>query len=202
MSTRDMPAWIMEMALAANHCSLDYDSSVVPDYVWTAFEASLSVEGPSSLVLRYLSECEPIEAHQFFHCIGHYDEHPEAWEVVLNRADCDQATAMMYVAYFWNCVEEPENDRWMEDSTQKLMNLIRNRAWNDPFRTFDLGLPEGCLLELEDMRAVLVANQDHPFSLPASFLPKSKSEAFYYKLRDKIVPRSWSAKTKASGQTN
>lgn len=203
MSRRKLPSWIWQLALAANHCSLDYDESFVPEHVWNAWKDSLADGSQASeIVLKFLSECDPVQAHHFLHCTGHYDEHPREWQTVLERADCDQATAMMYVAYFWGYLEEPEDGRWMEESTKELLSSIRNRAWSNGFKTFEFGLPEQCLLELDEMRRVLVANKDHHFSLPGSFLPKTKTEALYYKLRDRILPRSWTANSTAPGHLN
>jgi len=192
-----VPEWIWNLAYAAGHCSLDYDASFVPEHIWQDWREHISVANSTSKsVLEFLTECEPIQAHHFLHCAGNYHEHFPEWKTVLERPDCDQATALMYFSWFYQNFEEPEEpNNWVNENELQLMSLIRDRAWKGAFKKFALDIPEHCLLALEDMREIFVHNKNHPFSLPASFLPRTKSENLYYKLRNRFIPLSMRGKS-------
>ncbi len=184
----ELPAWIWGLAFAAEEASLQYDESMVPDELSQAWERVDNDPCQHQVVLDLLKTCKPIEAHHFLHCVGNYEELTAQFNVVLRRPDCDRATALMYVAYFWtNYYDGPPE--WLDDEQRELMSYIRTRAWNGGYRIRRFDVPEGTLHELDDMREVLVDNKDHPFSLPAGFVAMSKREELFYKLRDKLMPR-------------
>jgi hypothetical protein len=183
----ELPAWIWGLAFAARDASLQYDESMVPNDLWRAWERRDDA-GQHQVVLDLLKTCKPIEAHHFLHCVGNYEGLTAEFNVVLKRLDCDRATALMYFAYFWLNYHDGRRE-WMDDEEHELMSYIRARAWNGGYNIRKFDVPELTLLELDDMREVLVDNKDHPFNLPASFVAMSRKEELYYKVREKFMPR-------------
>lgn len=187
-----LPAWVWNLAEAAQQCSLQYDETQVPEHVWQAFEASLQENGSAAehrkIVLDFLKTCKPLQAHHFLHCINQCRDFTAEWDVVLHRPDCDQATALAYVAYSWGYYEEGRSE-WIEDDVHELMSYIRTRAWNGGFKVHGFDVTEWTLHELDDMRETFANREGHPYSLPASFLAISRKEALFHKLREKFLPR-------------
>jgi len=183
-----VPTWVWGLAFAANEASLPYNESMVPDELWQAWERRDGDAGQHQLVLDLLKTCKPIEVHHFLHCVGNYEGLTAQFDVVLRRRDCDRATALMYFAYFWMSYYDGRSE-WIDDELHELMSYIRARAWNGGYKIRKFDVPELTLLELDEMRQVLVDNKDHPFSLPASFVAMSTKEELYYKLREKLMPR-------------
>ena len=184
----ELPSWVWALAFAAGDASLEYDESIVPSELWQAWERHEEDAGQHQVVLDLLKTCKPVEAHQFLHCVGHYEDLTAQFDVVLRRPDCDRATALMYVAYFWANYYDGGRE-WMDDDQHELMTYIRTRAWNGGYAIRRFDVPEGTLHELDDMRAVLVEDKDHLFSLPASFVAMSRKEELFYKVREKLMPR-------------
>lgn len=186
---KTLPRWVWDLAFAASEASLAYDETCIPKEIWQAWHRHISGDADQQrVVLDFLATCTPLQAHHFLHCAGHTDSHSTEWDVVLRRADCDQATALTYVATFWTHYYDGAPE-WLDDDVVGLMAYIRNRAWNGGFPLHGFDVPEGTLLELREMREVLGGNRDHPFHLPASFLAMSKKEAMYHKVCEKIMPR-------------
>ena len=183
-----LPAWVWGMAFAAAEASLPYNETMIPGDLKQAWESLDSDDSQYQVVLDLLKTCKPIEAHHFLHCAGNYQDQTDQYNVVLRRPDCDRATALMYFAWFWSNYYDGKRN-WMDDDQHDLMSYIRTRAWNGGYKTRKFDVPEGTLHELPEMRAVLVDNKDHPFSLPASFAALDRKEELYYKLLEKLIPR-------------
>ena len=183
------PAWVWGLAFSAAQASLEYNESIVPDDLWQAWNSYLNGDADQQqIVLDLLKTCKPIEAHHFLHCVGNYEGLTAEFNVVLRRPDCDRATALMYVAYFWMSYHDGR-DEWVDDETHELMSYVRTRAWNQGYKIRKFDVPELTLHELGEMREVLVDNKDHPFSLPASFVAMSRKAELFYKLQEKFMPR-------------
>lgn len=191
--SKALPEWIWAMAEAAGDASLDYDESQVPVKLREAWDGL--IEGDPSqrqVILNSLKTCTAYEAHRFLHWAGHYHELTAEFEIVLKRPDCDRATALMYFAWFWENYHDGER-QWMEDDQHELMCYIRARAWRGEYKARKFDVPEATLLDLPEMRRVLVDDKDHPYSLPASFLAMSAKEEMYYKVVEKLMPRKAAA---------
>jgi len=172
-------------ALKKSGLQHDLTNKILPeDVVW----------GEQERVNEFVRTCTPHQAHQLLHEIHYTDEYFDAVDIVLNRPDCDQATAMNLIANYYEGGMFLTYDYIKSNPEEVNLRLdkIRKRAWADDYPTCQCAVNENYVYAVHSgMIDELCRNVSHFYSLPHSFLPLTPEYTKYKKLLGRYSSPLW-----------